>query len=68
MTRPTTNEAAEYYFRYINLIQSDDIISTFKSQLEETKSFLSGISDEKSLERYALTSGRLTGNQSCERR
>jgi len=53
MTRPTTNEAAEYYFRYIDLIQSEDIIATLKSQLDDTKSFLNGISDEKSLQSYA---------------
>jgi hypothetical protein len=53
MTRPTTNEAAEAYWGYINQIQDDDILSTLKSQLGEFKLFLDGISDEKSLTRYA---------------
>jgi hypothetical protein len=53
MTRPTTNEAAEYYWGYINQIQDDNIISVLKRQLEEMKEFLDGISDEKSLASYA---------------
>jgi uncharacterized damage-inducible protein DinB len=53
MTRPTSNESAEYYYGYINLIQDDDIISVLKSQLEQTSALLNDISDEKSLSRYA---------------
>ena len=53
MTRPSTNEAAEYYWGYINQIQDDDIVSKLRSQLEEMKSFLDGISDEQSLSKYA---------------
>jgi hypothetical protein len=53
MTRPTPNEASDYYHGYINLIQDDDIISVLKSQLEDTRSLLNGISDEQSLSRYA---------------
>jgi len=53
MTRPTTNEAAEYYWGYINQIQDDDIVSKLRAQLDEMKSFLDGISDEQSLSRYA---------------
>ena len=53
MTRPNTNEAAEYYWGYINQIQDDDIVSKLRSQLDEMKAFLDGISDEKSLSRYA---------------
>jgi hypothetical protein len=53
MTRPTANEAAEYYFLYIDLIPEDDIVATFKSQLGQFKTFLDEISDEKSLSRYA---------------
>ena len=51
--RPQPNEAVPYYFNYIDRIQSDDIVSALESQLDETISFLSGISEEKSLERYA---------------
>ena len=53
MMRPQQNEAADYYFSYINLVAEGDIIDTLEKQLEETTSFLSGISEEKSLERYA---------------
>jgi len=47
------NEAAPYYSRYIDLVPSDDIVSVLATQLEETLEFLSGISDEQSLKRYA---------------
>jgi DinB family protein len=53
MTRPEPNEAAPYYFNYINLVREGDIVDTLEQQLEETSSFLSEISEEKSLERYA---------------
>jgi len=53
MTRPQTTEAAEYYFRYIDLVPSDDIVGALKTQLTETNSFLAGVSDEKSLQSYA---------------
>ncbi|HEY2934051.1 MAG TPA: DinB family protein [Acidobacteriota bacterium] len=51
--RPESNEAAPYYFRYIERISSDDIVGRLETQLEETLSFLAGISEEKSLHRYA---------------
>ena len=50
---PHRNEAAHYYFRYIDRIASDDIVSALGAQLEETLPFLRGISEEKSLHRYA---------------
>lgn len=52
MTRPNTTEAAEYYFKYIDLITSDDIVGALESQMEPTLQFLNGISDEKSLTSY----------------
>jgi hypothetical protein len=52
MTRPQNNEAGEYYFRYIDLIQSDDILATLKSQLSDTEAFLAGISEQQSLHSY----------------
>ena len=51
--RPEASEAAPYYFGYINRVSSDDIISVLETQLEETLPFLRGISEEKSLYRYA---------------
>lgn len=53
MTRPQTTEAASYYFEYIDLITSDDIVSVIESQMGQTLQFLEGISDEKSLSSYA---------------
>ena len=51
--RPGPNEAAPYYFNYINRVASDDIVPVLQSQLDETVAFLRGISEEKSLFRYA---------------
>lgn len=51
--RPAPNEAAPYYFGYINRVSSDDILSVLQSQLDETLPFLRGITEEKSLYRYA---------------
>jgi len=53
MGRPERAEAAPYYFRYIDRIASDDIVGVLQTQLEETSAFLRGISEEKSLARYA---------------
>ena len=53
MTRPQTNEAASYYFNYIDLVTSDEIVPAFVAQLSETTEFLEGISEEQSLKTYA---------------
>jgi uncharacterized damage-inducible protein DinB len=53
MTRPKTNEAADYYFTYIDLIPSDDIVAAIKEQFGQTVRFLEGISEEQSLKSYA---------------
>lgn len=53
MTRPQTTEAASYYFAYIDLITSDEIVPVIKSQLDETLHLLQGISEEQSLQAYA---------------
>lgn len=50
---PERTEAAPYYFTYIDRIANNDIISVLESQLEETLVFMRGISEEKSLHRYA---------------
>jgi hypothetical protein len=50
--RPDRNEAAPYYFNYIDRIASDDIVGVLAAQLDETLGFLAGISEEKSLHRY----------------
>lgn len=53
MTRPKATEAADYYFKYIDLVTSDEIVPAIKSQLGETLEFLHGISEEQSLQAYA---------------
>ena len=50
---PERTEAAPYYFNYIDRITSTDITWVLESQLDETTAFLRGISEEKSLYRYA---------------
>ncbi len=52
MTRPQTNEAASYYFKYIDLITSDDIVPAMENQMGEMLQFLSGISEQQSLHAY----------------
>jgi DinB superfamily len=47
------NEAAPYYFKYIDRISTDNIVVTLANQLDETLVFLRGISEGKSLHRYA---------------
>jgi uncharacterized damage-inducible protein DinB len=53
MEPPELTEAAPYYFTYINRVASDNIVGYLDNQLEETHAFLSSISEEKSLYRYA---------------
>jgi uncharacterized damage-inducible protein DinB len=51
--RPSSDEAASYYFKYIDQVTGDDVVGALTTQLEESLGFLQGISDEKSLHRYA---------------
>ncbi|HLH04584.1 MAG TPA: DinB family protein [Bryobacteraceae bacterium] len=51
--RPEANEAAPYYFTYINQAEGDDPVEILKAQLDETRSVLAGINEEQSLHRYA---------------
>jgi DinB superfamily len=53
MSLPQRTEAAPHYFTYIDLISGDDILKTIEAQLDDTGRFLSGVSEEKSLYRYA---------------
>ena len=53
MTQPQANEAASYYFRYIDLARTDDIVSFLDDQYKQTMPFLEGISEERSTHRYA---------------
>jgi DinB family protein len=51
--RPSPNEAAPYYFKYIDRVTDRNILPALETQLQETMPFLGGISEEKSLHRYA---------------
>src|SRR5262245_51579807 len=50
---PDRTEAAEYYFTYIDKANRPDIVPALEDQLTETLVLLRGISEEKSLYRYA---------------
>ena len=58
MTRPQTTEAASYYFKYIDLVTSDDIVPVFENQMGAMLRFLNGISEEQSL--YSYEPGKWT--------
>jgi hypothetical protein len=51
--RPEANEAAAYYFVYIERITSDDVVPVLERQLNETMEILTQISEADSLYRYA---------------
>lgn len=51
--RPSSTEAAPYYFTYINQVVGEDPLSTIEKQLEDSLVFFSTISEEKSKHRYA---------------
>lgn len=53
MPFPEPHEAAPYYFGYISKVKGDDILGVLQRQLDETLSLMSGISEERSLYRYA---------------
>lgn len=51
-TFPQQQEAAQYYFRYIDRVHTEDILGALETQLDEVLPILQGISEEKSLYRY----------------
>src|SRR4051794_35586075 len=52
-TRPHPDEAAPYYFTYIDRVTTDDILGELKTQLDRTLHLAATISEEKSLHHYA---------------
>jgi uncharacterized damage-inducible protein DinB len=50
---PERTEAPPYYFKYIDRISGGDVVEELESQLDEAVDLFSGISEEKSLHRYA---------------
>jgi hypothetical protein len=53
ISTPDRTEAAEYYFTYIEQVAAGDIRGILEGQSTETVAFLQGISEERSLYRYA---------------
>jgi len=53
MKQPKRDEAAPYYFTYIDRVGGGDVVEHLARQLEEALSFCAGITEEKSLSRYA---------------
>lgn len=51
--RPQSDEAASYYWNYINRVDGEDPVRILEAQLEPSVAFLDQISEEKSLHRYA---------------
>ena len=54
LARPEPKEAAPYYFTYIDKVPEGNILDLLHSQTEATLELLTGISEEKSLHRYAI--------------
>jgi hypothetical protein len=53
MTVPDRSEAAEYYFRYIDLVPAGDLGEILDGQSGQTLALYRAISDQQSLYRYA---------------
>lgn len=51
--RPGAGEFAEYYGRYVAKVPDGPIVETLARQLEQTMKLLAGVSEERSLHRYA---------------
>ena len=51
--RPEPGEVAPYYFTYIDQVEGDDPFLAMTTQVDEILPLLSGISEQKSLHRYA---------------
>ncbi len=51
--RPQPNEAATYYFTYIDQVTGDDAVAVMQQQLAETQMLFAAISEKASLHRYA---------------
>ena len=51
--RPVRDEAAEYYFKYIDLVPEGDICAILDAQRRETVAFLRSIPAQRSGHRYA---------------
>lgn len=52
-TRPDATESAPYYATYISQVPDGDVRAFLETQAPDAATFLSGISEERSLHRYA---------------
>jgi hypothetical protein len=52
-TRPDRSEAADYYFRYIDLVPDGDICSTLEAQLPEAMALFASVPPDRVDYRYA---------------
>jgi hypothetical protein len=53
MSRPDLSRVPEWYHRYINQVEGDDLLSVLRKQGKEFVSFLENIPEEKRDHRYA---------------
>lgn len=53
LARPDRTEAAEYYFTYIDKVPPGDVRRLLAAQTDEVLALLRGITDDRSLYRYA---------------
>jgi uncharacterized damage-inducible protein DinB len=53
ITKPDPSEYAPYYEKDMDYVQGDDVLRTLSAQTDKSLATLRGISDERSLERYA---------------
>ncbi|SRR5581483_1230502 len=51
-TRPAADEAAEYYFKYINAVADGDILATLDQQRHDTVALLQSVSESRAGYRY----------------
>jgi hypothetical protein len=58
---PDRSEATEYYFKYIDRVPGTDICRILADQRQTTVELLRGISDERSLSRYAADKWTIRG-------
>ena len=59
--RPAREEAAEYYFKYIDMVGDGDVCAILDAQRAETLAFLRGIPEEKARHRYAPDKWSING-------
>ena len=70
-SRPARDEAADYFFKYIDLVGEGDIVSTLEAQYQETLTLLRSIPSHLATPRYApekwSVNGVVAHMNDCER-